>query len=292
VHGIFHEFNSVSSFITVGNEKKFPLLNMDGLTEQEKEHLMTQLKVESDQIQCKFQCLVCRTEKALERSDVTIDNLISFFRKFKVLASHISTTDTIPQIMRKVTDENFWTFFDYELLGGLIKTYLQTESALRDLNEYISDFKLYCERRIYEVPIDKIRCSLRNNPESKSNLCVKLDENFSVSQSVKHIKHIQHKLSQILSINFLYLIDVTDGCIKLIFRHFCEFHKIFPVSDSGKTSLTQIGVAWLHCGNYRIQLKPHIEEHWENTTGNGEVLHTNYVTNDWDSIFYAVTCSD
>lgn len=64
---------------------------MRDLSLEDKEMLIADLEVESENIHLKFASLVVKVEKSLERSDVTIENLASFFEfgGLKELASNL-----------------------------------------------------------------------------------------------------------------------------------------------------------------------------------------------------------
>lgn len=243
-----------------GYKKKFPYLVVRDLSLEDKEMLIADLEVESENIHLKFASLVVKVEKSLERSDVTIENLASFFEfgGLKELANNVKSADTISEVMKKVTQGNYWTFFNYILLENLIAAFCRDEMITTDLNMYVTDIESYCKRRLYEVPITALKNHIMSqSADKKSQLCIKLDENFSVS--FNNIKRIQNRLSKLLGIKYLYLVDVNDGCIELTFRFFQKVDAVLT-PELVERELAKINAKWIRIGRVTYELAQDILE--------------------------------
>lgn len=222
--------------INTAGMDNFPFLNAK-LTEDELQSLTAKLKVESNSIHRKFATLVTNVAKAMEKTETSIESLELFFRTCGMtgLADSVKPTDKVAEVFSKVTTGNYWTFFNYELLESVVNTYCKEDELITvDLDSYITSFKSYCERRLYEVPSPSLKTDMPNSgPMLKFH--IKLDKNFDVS--VNDIKNIQHVISKLLDIKHLHLIDVTAGCIELTFQCFKEFMLFFQSINMKKLTL-------------------------------------------------------
>ena len=222
-------------------ERNFPQLQTN-LPKEQKAKLMVRLQVESEEIIRKFGSLVCKVEKNLETSKVkiTADNLITFLANCSSdkVADHIKISDTIPMVMRKIKKYKGWSFFDYELLHKLIETHCSGVEISKDYQNYVSQFKEYCKRRLFEVPASAFPPSKDSIP----NFVVKLDKNFSVQ--MKYVKETELKLSKILDVE-LKLLDVKGGCFELTLRYLGKKMIIIELNQQEKKLLEELEVKWL-----------------------------------------------
>lgn len=185
----------------------------DCLSDQERDELLTRLSAESNTIRFSFARLVTRTLQCLKNSNVTIDLLVSLFRECEMdsLVNVIEPTDSIAEVMKKVKEGRCWSFFNYELLENMISLFCQQLTT--ELNGYISEFKLYCERRLSEVPAGAI---MPGEAADKTPLFrVKLDDIFNVDSKLGIFKKVQHKIQQILK-KKLFLLMCKLGVLNLL----------------------------------------------------------------------------
>ena len=219
--------------------------------------MIAKLEVESNIIHHKFATLVTNVAGAMEKSGTSIESLKLFFHTCGMtkLADSVRPTDKVAEVFSKVTTGNYWTFFNYELLESVINTFCkEDESITVDLDSYITSFKSYCERRLYEVPAPSLKTDMPNSgPMLKFH--IKLDKNFNVS--VNDIKNIQHVISKLLDIKHLYLVNITAGCIELTFQCFKEFDAVFPVRKHEETvsMFTRCKIQSLYCDKYQLKLR-------------------------------------
>ena len=218
---------------------KFPLLHVDVLKEMgesDRDELLTRLNEETKSLCLSFGGLVGHTEKSLQCSDVKAENLITFFQNSELedLASSIHSSDSIPVVMSKVKKGGYWNFFNYEVLESMIRYYC--EGTIKHLEEYISKFQVYCQRRVSEVPVD----ALEGDISSARVFKVKMDDRFMPSSSLGSIKQVQFKIQQILNRKPIVLVSVSEGCLQLYFRYFST--AVISVSEEQVASLKDIGV--------------------------------------------------
>ena len=146
--------------------------------------------------------------------------------KRKELADQIESTDTISTIFDTIRRGNYWSFFNYELLKTIIKCFGGPQLRA-ELDEYISKFKVYCKRRVSEVPRDSLTGG-HTHKQSGSIFKVKLDDIFDIT--LEKIKEIQDRLYLTLNKEPLLLANVEEGCIELTFR----FFRMFPSTEAEK----------------------------------------------------------
>ena len=251
--------------------RQFPYSTIRHLTDEQRDDLVTQLELESKTIRIKFASLVSKTALVIDK---TSDDLKYFFAGcgMKELANNIDSQDSISAIMGQVTEVKGWSFFDYELLEHFIETFCKDEEIIEDLKRYKLYFQGFCERRLYEVPVNIFDMNLPH-VHSEAKVVMKIDEEFfdegtgirnlltsekPSAVSLSKIKKIQHKLSKVLSIEHLTFLDAQEGCIELTFRHFEENNPILSLSTLKGINLALIGVNKITCGSESYNLQPYV----------------------------------
>ena len=234
---------------------KFPLLKKDieNLTAEERDELLHRLNQQSEDIRSSFAILVTHTLTQLQQSGTTAEALEMLIAEhgLEELTDQIDSTDTIPMIMKKVRKGKYWSFFNYELVAAIIKCFCKRTELIAELEDYISEFKVYCQHRVSEVP----RGSFNGDHTKDRCFKIKLDDSFSIKDiDLKKVKKIQYKLQRILNMKPLQLIDVEGGCIELTFRYFNKT-RLFPLSEAKKIALYELGFQWLRYGKDEVLLK-------------------------------------
>ena len=233
----------------VFNAENFPYLKQDikKLTPEEKDELLTKLTRESKNIRLSFAGLVSSTEMCLQSNpNITAENLKTFLSCLKELGQSIESSHTIPEIMRKVGQGNYWSFFNYELLEKLIHQFCaESEKVIEKLKRYISDFKKYCQRRVSEVPHRTLK-SKRTKSRNSYDFTLKMDKIFSIQRTkLDVLKEVQLNIQIILNLGGpVLLTNVKGGCIELSFRYFTS-NRVFPLSEREKAALAEMNVKWL-----------------------------------------------
>ena len=222
----------------------FPFLrvNIEVLTKEEKEELLFRLSDESKTILDSFARLVTHTQMHLRHSNTAADDLRTLFREKEIdeLANQINSTDTIPAIWFKIKDGKYWSFFNYELLANIINCFCMGTPLIAELNGYLSEFKIYCQRRVSEVPRGSLRGEHVVQQSLSSIFKVKMDDKFSVEQSnLQTVKNMQLQLEKILNKKPILLFDVEGGCIEITFRY---FNDLSPLKKRERAALAKIGV--------------------------------------------------
>ena len=243
-------------FTAAGHKSRFPYLStrICDLKPEERKRLIARLEEESEDIRHKFACLTTETMKCLKRLNIEVNEIRLFFENcnIKDLGSSTKPDDSVGEIMLRATQGNYWNFFNYKLLGSLINAFCEGKV---NLQEYEKQFKCYCERRIFEVPDDILKDDSIASINSKCIFCLKMDETFSVADALIKVERLQERLARLLNLEYLNVIDIEKGCVKLTFRFFTDFDSTFPLSPKQITELQNIGVELLECYSYVISVK-------------------------------------
>lgn len=188
---------------------KFPYLDIKKLTQDEQDELIGRLELESKQMKQEFISLVSKTSQSLQANNVMPSDVILILEGYDIpgLTEDMKISTALSKIYK------YCTFFNYEIIETIINQ-LGDDQDKKVLDKYEAIFKEYCKRRICEVPVDV----LKSDKEPKTELRVKTDKNFNVP--VEDIRCIGSKLSSLLGIKRLLLLNVKSGCIELIFDCF------------------------------------------------------------------------
>ena len=214
-------------------EESFPYLNCELLSAEEKNVLKGRLVVESKTIRSKFATLLVQMDKSLRSENVLIQSLHVLLEPYK-LPDLNESDDEIGEILRKAF--RHCSFFNFEILKNITENF-GTSKDKDWLNDYEAEFKVYCQRRLSEVPRNK------ENPTQKNEgakFCVKTDKIFDCP--AKEVYEIAAELTIILG-KPVYLDGVEHGCVKLL----CHvFHELFPLNMKQVDRLKEIGVTRIY----------------------------------------------
>lgn len=259
--------------------KKFGFLNVRNLSTEDRNALVIRLVCESEEINRQFSGLVSVIIADLENSPaVTTNSLKSFINGCgsKDLAQSIQNEDTVGDIMYRIQNEgNIWSFFDYSILATIIENFCKDkENMIKYFERYQSKFREYADRRVHLIPSKIISLP---NVHSMSKVCLKIDfvffeKNINMQDlflkdsltdeeypSLFTIQKLQHRLSIILGIERLILLDINSGCIQLTFGHFKKFDSHFIMRTPTKLILALMGIKSISFDLERFHLEEYIE---------------------------------
>lgn len=192
---------------------EFPNLKVHHLTSAERQDLITKLKDDYNDIVQQFTNLVQATRRSLQ--SVEVSEFQSFLR-IQLRKRSSKGKKTINDIFEVLHNEEYWTFFDFELLKAVIEHYCDKDMEHR-LNEYLRKFGIYCERKLSETPKKKYR----NKSGETYVLYVKLNKRFD-GITLKEVKDIERRLQKEFH-TCLYKLQHSEGCVLLVFE---SLHKI------------------------------------------------------------------
>ena len=197
---------------------------------------MGRLKLESDEIRRRFALVVDRARKSLEKQRLMSEELAILIKhaygEQNELYEIFERNKTIKELFLVLF--HHWSFFDYELLRLIING--SCTELCGEMEDYIEEFKKYCQRRLCEIPVDVHE----TRPNDTNKLYVKCDETFD-KITLEEAKELELKLSKLLDTE-LYLLRVEKGCVQLVFRSLCDLSMKFPLSQLQKEQLSEMKI--------------------------------------------------
>ena len=241
----------------------FRCLNLKSLTKAEREQLHQKLYTESEDMMYKFQDLFSSTTDSLKQRGIPAKELAHHLQCLGHLKPTIKDSGEpvfgrqVPELkkMESVGDamsvvNNYCSFFNYRMLGHIINK-LGTEQDKQNLAKYKEDFTKYGERHVFQCPSEVGKMS----EEGHANMFVTLDDLFD-NCNVNHLQSFVGNLQKALGLSSdagLTLYRIESGSLKLIFQlpHSVQ-QAIFPLSEKKESSLADLGIVELSCGDYQF----------------------------------------
>ena len=216
----------------LGGSKKFPFLKVEHLDEEEKKRLIGRLEMESKEIRYDFIHVAVETVKSVSRTCTDISSLKMSLEFLKIPGIN-ECGDKVNELLSEAFKKHC-SFFSFGILKCVVSNFGTSDDKER-LTEYESRFKVYCKRRLCEVPIDTKDSSMQN----KTKIYIETDEVFDVP--AKEVYELESKLKVILGVT-VYLRGVKRGSITLIFCTFHDLDTIFPLKKEQIDQLKGIGI--------------------------------------------------
>ena len=215
----------------------------------------------------KFSVLFGKAFQSLRVKNIPPNELVI---KFTPEIKLFSKEKNLDEIFK--SENNWCSFFDYEVLEVIILTHC---SELKDeVEEYIADFKAYCNRRIFEAPTKFTATS-----NTKFILRVKLDKEFNAI-TVNQLKELEIRLKNLIKLH-LNLLRFENGCIVLAFESLNEEDDMLPFTDEVRKELFEMYVLKLYSDSkvyfdhdkYEPQEIKHTTEHEKHGSISKSWLH-------------------
>lgn len=143
----------------------------------------------------------------------------------------------------------YMNYLNYEILEYIINGHGTSDDHVR-LKNYREKLTIFCERRIFEVPM--LGRDTNNTSPNQVKFVVKFDkpEGITIKESLQIRKQIAKILHITVAAFVIYRVDV--GCVQLTFL-IPEFvsQEIIPLSCEQTSVLSKdVSVIWLKCGQY------------------------------------------
>jgi len=214
------------------------------MTEEEKQQLEDRLLDDTESMIGKYACLVSSTNESLQKQKVNPKDIavrVISLRLFDTCENQqrglnddgkkIQNASSIPDIF--VVMSPYWSFFNYQPLEHIIE-YKGTPEDKANLQMYLDDLKKFCQRRIFEVPPHVYGNA--SNKEKWAKFTLKLDDEI---RKLDDIRKVQRRIAKILGLQYLYLCDISEGCVKVVFLiPQLVAQKVFPLSNAQQDSLS------------------------------------------------------
>ena len=215
------------------------------MTMEERERLIGRLKLESGKMKNKFAILVDKARASLQQQNISANDL-------KVLITHSDRNELVNLFKKKKNSKsipdlfcalrNYWSFFDYKLLSLIIERHCP--ELMSELDAYEDNFRTFCRRRLCEIPKD----IFKTKKVHKNNLYVKYNQKVD-QMKLETAKELELKLSELLEIE-LYLLEVQEGCVELVFHSLCDLDENIPLRRYQQLQLIKMEVIQLRIGDY------------------------------------------
>ena len=216
------------------------------MSKEERDDLVAELEYRGKQIGRKFQVLVARTSRALMQANCTVRQLRTAFGREDRILKALRKTEGMDEAVYKLSKRS--SFFDYELLMSLVEKYCHDQELYDDFVAYSEELKVFCRRRVCEIPIDAFTSKKRLKSKGPY-LRIKFDKSWQISGN--QIKDLEKQISDILQIK-LHLLAVRDGCMELVFNTLRSVSE--PFSQQQKKQLLEIGVLRVYVGEEEYSL--------------------------------------
>ena len=223
-------------------ENEFPCLKTDKLSNWEENLLKETLHEEFRIIRNKFDDLVMSTQDELKNNSHRSPQRLKQTSLFKDLACDLrSEMENDFDSIFTVLNENYcWTWFHYEILTDIIALCLPR--GFKDYEDYVKDFKAYCNRSLFHCP----NLIAKHSPKYSKPLFVKVDDDVFKNPNINQFKkNFESSLVKIINIKQrdLVLLTYGEGCTLLVYgvRHSAA-KRAFPLSQQQIEMLSKIGV--------------------------------------------------
>ena len=169
------------------------------LSDSERQQLTASLQQETSDMQKKFQELVTNTTVELERCQVPLEILIQNIISQKDAFNHATS---IQDVLVIAGTEGYWCFFNYDVLGQMIRQ-LNVNNSL--LHKYDSHFRDYCKRRLRRLPSD--------GAAAEEKVVMLLDSKMGLQKTdVLKLTWLKMKASSTTGFTVTKLIWLEDDC--------------------------------------------------------------------------------
>jgi hypothetical protein len=239
----------------------FPALATKHLSESDRKLLGGEITMQFRQISKKYASLTSSLRASLKQQGITpaqlaekLMDLEGFLplregakrRLLENRVSEFSEARSIEEIFRILKE--YCSFYNHEIIEYIVEE-LGTKDDKAKLKKYREDFTEYCRRSVFECPFS-------SGSEKSSHfvdLVMKVDSDTMIEPyTVKALELFHTQVAKLLQVTkyTLHLWSVEQGCLKLTF-HIPRFLKtvIFPLSADQRSSLKELGVAKLDCGD-------------------------------------------
>ena len=229
---------------STNGDRTFRFLDTHIMTEEEKQELEDRLLDDTESMIGKYARLVSSTNESLQKQKVNPKDIAVRVISLKLFDTYenqqrglnddgkkIQNASSIPDIF--VVMSPYWSFFNYQPLEHIIE-YKGTPEDKDNLQMYLDDLKKFCQRRTFEVPPHVY--GNESNKENWAKFTLKLDDEI---RKLDDVRKVQRRITKILGLQYLYLCDVTEGCVEVVFLiPQLVAQKVFPLSDAQQNALS------------------------------------------------------
>ena len=234
---------------TANGDRTFPHLDTNRMTEEEIQELEDRLLEDTTNMIYKYARLVSSTNESLQKQAVNPKDIAIRVISLRLFDTYENQQRGLNDDGKKIQNATsiqdiflvmpcYWSFFNYEPLEHIIE-YKGTPEDKENLQKYLHELKEFCKLRIFEVPPHVY--GNKSNKENWAQFTVKLDDEI---QKLHDLSQVRRKIASILGLRYLYLYEITEGCVKVVFLiPQLVAQEVFPLSDAQQNSLSAYHVA-------------------------------------------------
>lgn len=204
----------------------YPYLLLSDLSEEDKQDLVQKLSEDTANIiQC-FADLLSNTSKSLKNRNITVAELVKVALD---LGAYKSDRNPVPlldddriELQQAMSIDNAFiilgkhmSFFNYEVLGHIIR-HLGSDCDKKNLEKFCSQFKTFCERKLFEVSPSVFDPS---GPERKDRQYFVVLGTNDLFETLHDVKAAQRKVATLLGlrVSTIQLKRIDIGSVILVF---------------------------------------------------------------------------
>ena len=139
----------------------YPYLPLDQLSRDDKEDLIQKLSDDTANIIQTFADLLSSTAKSLKERNTTVKELVRVALELGMYKSERNQVPLLAEDRSELVNANsiddafitlgkHMSFFNYEILGHIIRQ-LGNDNDYKQLEEFCTTFKVFCQRKVFEV---------------------------------------------------------------------------------------------------------------------------------------------
>ncbi len=247
-----------------GISAKFPLLDTTKLSNYQQQRMISQLAIDTEEIEDEFAFLTCEIGSSFSQRNVDLSKLKIYFSSLEYVKARVPTANAADErlfnpILEKInkaetiTDlfgllANFWSWFNYRLLERTSKKF-GCENEIDLFAKYLDKLKNFLKRYVYEMP-----SSVHHPKKLKgyTSLSCKLSDSIRKAKA-SDIQLIQSGLERVLEVDSLTLVltSIKTGCVELVFMVPESMEKYFPLSEGSRNEIFRLEwkICMITCGN-------------------------------------------
>ena len=216
----------------------YPRLSISGLSDRDREDMVQKLSDDTASIIKTFADLLLSTSKSLKSKNISAEELVEValsLGAYKSLKNPVPLLDEEERELREaktisrvlVVLRRHMSFFNHEILAHIIE-HLGDENDKENFIKFEGQFKVYCQRKVFEVPPAVLDPHGTERTNCKSFVVVGNDDLFETLQDVKKA---QMKIASLLDlrVSAVQLKRIDIGSVILVFSIPVSLSGIFPL---------------------------------------------------------------
>ena len=207
--------------------RDYPYLPIDELSDDDKEDLIQKLSDDTANIIQSFADLLSNTSESLKSRDIAVSQLVKVGLD---LGAYKSERNTAPLLNEdrtefkdaKSIDDVFITlgkhmsFFNYEILSHIVR-HLGDDNDNKRLETYCSQFKVFCQRKLFEVSPSVFDPSTAERKNRKLFVVLGTNDLF---ETLADVKAAQRKVASLLGLRASILFNSSRLISAVLFLSF------------------------------------------------------------------------